>query len=212
LLVSSCANTETDGSGGADAVAQDDGSIEVPDVSGDDGADAVSDVENESLTVTLADDGDDDPSFDSSRDASGCTVTDQDPAAYEMVDDGTEVTITLDCRQVDWETQEGPDWETFSEAYIGGFDGGCIALFDSSPDGSLYEDDVEYAAGDCQNESPSDGSDATDIPGDVPDEPEAAGTDAGELDGCQALFENQGVTSLNYGQDSLTESDCPVGG
>jgi hypothetical protein len=210
LLASSCATTDTGGSDSAGAIAQGDGSIEVPDVSAEDGADAVSDVESESLTTTLADDGDDDSSFDSSRDASGCTVTEQDPAAGEMVDEGTEVAIIVDCRQVDWENQEGTDWEAFGDAYLRAFDDACIALFAGSPNGSFYEDDVEYATIDCQNESPGDGSEATDIPGDVPDEPEGAGTDAGELDGCQALFENQGITSLNYGQESITESDCPV--
>ena len=59
-----------------------------------------------------------------------------------------------------------------------------------SPDGSLYEDDVEYTAIDCQNENPGDASDASDIPTDVPDDPEGAGMDVGELDGCTAMFDN----------------------
>jgi hypothetical protein len=39
---------------------------------------------------------------------------------------------------------------------------------------------------------------------DVPDDPESAGTEVGELDGCQALFEQEGIASLNYGTDSIT--------
>jgi hypothetical protein len=215
LGVAACSDSvATDSATGNDpvAVGPTDEGIEAPDVSGEDAADAVSDVEAEELTATLADDGEDDPLFDTSRDPSGCTVTDQDPAAGEPVDDGGEVTIYVDCRQVDWENQDGSDWETFSEAYTAGFDDGCDALFNESPNGSLYEDDYEYTVIDCQNENPGDGSEASDAPVDVPDDPEASGTELGELDGCQALFENQGVASLNYGEQSITEDQCPIGG
>jgi hypothetical protein len=123
-------------------------------------------------------------------------VTDQDPVAGTEVDEGNEVTITVDCSQVDWENQEGPAWEDFSDAYSTGFDDGCQALFDQSPDGSLYEDDTEYTASDCQDE--------------VPDDPDSTGTELGTLDGCQSVFENDDVTSLNYGSDFYTESDCPI--
>jgi len=85
----------------------------------------------------------DDPGFDSSRDATDCDVTDQAPAAGESASDGDEVTITVDCSQVDWENHEGPQWETFDEAYQSSFDDGCDALFGESPTGSLYEDGVE---------------------------------------------------------------------
>ena len=186
------------------------GSIEVPDVSGEDGAVAVSDVEDAGLTATLAD-ANDDPGFDSSRDASGCEVGDQDPAAGDGAEDGDEVTITIDCSQTDWENQEGPAWDAYNQAYSDGFDDGCQALFDQSPNGSLYEDDTEYTASDCQSYNPGDASEASDLPTDVPDDPEGDGTDLGNLDGCQALFENDGVYSLNYGQDSYTEGDCPIG-
>jgi hypothetical protein len=121
------------------------------------------------------------------------------------------VTVTVDCSRVDWDNRDGPGWEAFSDAYSSGFDDGCQELFDSSPTGSLFENDVEYTATDCQNDNPGDGSDASDIPDEVPDNPEAAGTQAGELDGCQALFEQDGVSTLNYGTDTITEDDCPVG-
>jgi hypothetical protein len=192
----------------ADEVSE--GGIEVPDVSGGDGADAVSSIETEGLTATLVD-ADDDPGFDSSRDASGCPVEDQDPEAGEMLADGDEVTITVSCAQVDWENQEGTAWESFNEAYRSGFDSGCEALFNESPDGALYEDDTEYSLLDCQNENPGDASSA-DVPGDVPDDPEAAGTELGETDGCSSMFANGTVLSLNYGENSWTEADCPIGG
>jgi hypothetical protein len=183
--------------------------VDVPDLSGADGADAVSTVETEGLIATLAD-ADDDPSFDSTRDATGCEVRDQEPVAGETVEDGTEITITVSCAQVDWENQKGPAWEAFDEAYTTGFDAGCDALFDQSPDGSLYEDDTEYTALDCQNENPGDASSGSDVPSDAPDDPEAAGTELGELDGCTALFDNGVVLSLNHGTDTWTDADCPL--
>jgi hypothetical protein len=129
----------------------------------------VSLVEAEGLTATLAD-ANSEVSFDASRDATGCEVTDQEPAAGDTLAEGDEVTITVDCRQVDWENQQGPDWDSFSDAYASAFDDGCQALFGTSPDGSLYEDDYEYTAIDCQNLNPGDGSSASDLPGDVPDD------------------------------------------
>lgn len=183
----------------------------VPDVSNEDGDQAVSDIEGAQLTATLAD-ANDDPGFDAGRDATGCKVTDQDPVAGAPADEGEEVSVTVDCAQVDWENQEGAQWEAFDDAYRTGFDVGCEQLFDQSPNGSLYEDDTEYTAVDCQNETPGDASEGSAVPGDVPDDPEDAGTELGQLDGCQSLFEQDGVISLNYGETSYTEDDCPVGG
>ena len=212
LTLSACGGTGANEGGGSDggAAATDSGSIEVPDVSGEDGAQAVSDVEDAGLQSTLAD-AHDDPGFDTSRDATDCEVTDQDPAAGGSVSEDDEVTITVDCAQVDWSNQEGAQWDAFNDAYQSSFDDGCQELFDQSPNGSLYEDNVEYTVIDCQNENPGDAADASDVPTDVPDDPEGDGANLGELDGCQALFENQSVTSLNYGTDSITEADCPIG-
>lgn len=162
------------------------------------------------LIATLAD-ADDDPGFDSSRDATGCEVEDQDPSAGEMAAEGDEVMITVSCAQVDWENQEGTAWESFGEAYNAGFDAGCEALFNESSDGSMYEDDTQYTATDCENQNPGDASEASDVPGDVPDDPEAASTELGELDGCTSMFDNGTVVSLNYGERSWTDADCPIG-
>lgn len=183
---------------------------EVPDASYGDGADAVDAVESEGLTAVLVD-ANDDYSFDSYRDATGCEVIDQDPAAGEVVDDGDEVEVTVDCAQVDWENHEGAGWDAFNDAYAVAFDDGCQALFHESPDGSLYEDDYEYTVVDCQNLNLGDASDSPDLPGDAPDDPEETGTELGELDGCRALFEEGGVYSLNWGTHSITEDECPIG-
>ena len=187
----------------------DGGCIEVPDVVGADGADAVSSIEAEGLTASLAD-ATDDPSFDATRDASGCDTTDQDPQAGDTLIEGDPVTIMLDCRQVDWESRDGTDWQAFNDAYTAAFDDGCDAVFADSPTGSLYEDDREFTSVDCQNLNPGDGEDASDLPQDVPEDPAALGSETGELDGCQALFEQEGVHSLNYGENSVTENDCPI--
>ena len=185
--------------------------VEIPDATYGDGADAVDAVESEGLTATLID-ANDGYDFDSTRDVTGCEVVDQYPAAGDLVDDGGEVDITVDCSQVDWENQEGAGWDAFNEAYAVAFDDGCRALFGEPPDGSLYEDDYEYTVIDCQNLNPGDGSGASDLPGDVPDDPEGTGIELGELDGCRALFDQQGVYSLNWGTHSVTAYDCPIGG
>lgn len=151
---------------------------------------------------------------------SGCTGSSEssDPSSLDGTGPGEDLSTEADAqaeedqRLADWENQEGDDWDAFDAAYTAGFDVGCENLFADSPNGSLYEDDDEYTVSDCQNYNPGDGSSASDVPVDLPDDPEAAGTEVGELDGCQALFENDGVTSLNYGDDSVTEDDCPVSG
>lgn len=217
LAISGCGSTDG-GSGGADEgdPHASEESIEVPDVIGDDGATAVSSVEAEGLAVTLTDVKEQSaygPSrFEPSRDATGCNVTDQDPASGELLADGDEVTVEVDCRQVDWENLEGSDWEAFDAAYIATFDESCETLFERSSDGSMYEDDYEYTATDCQNLNPSDGSEASEVPGEVPDDPEAAGSEVGELDGCRALFDEESVYSLSYGTASVSADDCPVDG
>src|SRR5262249_38014454 len=81
----------------------------------------------------------------------------------------------------------------------------------SSPTGSLFEDDVEYTATDCENDNPGDAESASDVPDEAPDDPKAVGAEAGELDGCQDLFEQGTVSTLNYGSDTITEDDCPIG-
>jgi hypothetical protein len=187
------------------------GDVEVPDAADGDGADAWTAMENAGLSPTFAD-VNQDASFDPGRDGTGCDVIDQYPAAADMATEGDEVEITIDCGQVDWENQEGSAWDDFNDAYASSFDDGCQELFDASPDGSLYEDDQEYTIYDCQNLNPGDASDGSDVPTDVPDDPESAGIELGELDGCQALFEQEGVYSLNWGSDSVTEDDCPLGG
>ena len=146
------------------------GEIEVPDATYGDGDDAWTAVEDEGLTPVFLD-ANDDPSFDDTRDGTGCDVLDQAPVAGEFVAEGDEVEITIDCAQLDWEDQEGTAWELFNEAYTIAFDDGCQALFDDSPDGSFYEDDYEYTVDDCQSFNPGDAMSLSDVPDDVPDDP-----------------------------------------
>lgn len=194
-----------------DEPSSDGSGISVPDVVGSDGADALSEIEDAGLTTSLADGTGEDAEFDPSRDPAGCEVTDQNPVGGEGAGEGDEVELQLDCRQIDWENQEGSDWEAYNDAYDSAFDDGCDGLFAQSPDGSLYEDDTEYTATDCQSLNPGDGSDDAELPSDVPDDPGATGTELGETAGCRALFDQQGVVSLNYGTDSYTAEDCPEG-
>jgi hypothetical protein len=115
------------GDPGADNGASD--SISVPDVVDTDGADAVTTIEDAGLTASLIG-TDEEPSLDATRDPAGCTVEDQDPASGTDAAPDDEVTVTIDCRQVDWEGQEGDAWDEFNSRFIDGYADGCTALFD----------------------------------------------------------------------------------
>lgn len=111
--------------------------------------------------------------------------------------------------QDEWENQEGEAWDEFTEGYAAGWDSGCDIAFEGSPDGSLYDQGVEYTADDCYALAPFDASD-TDVPFEVPYDPSGEGHALGESDGCVAAFEelaSYGV--LNWGEDSYDESVCP---
>jgi hypothetical protein len=146
----------------------------------------------------------------------GCAATeepandDTEPVA-ETAGPSDEEVDPDEQRQTDWENQEGADWDAFSTAYSDGFDSGCEELFGQSPNGSLYEDDVEYTVADCTNLNPSDPSNSSDLPTDVPDDPASDGESLGEDEGCRALFDEGTVATLNYGTDTYTEDDCPMG-
>jgi hypothetical protein len=178
--------------------------IEVPDVVGEDGAFAVSDLEGSGFTAALVD-----QAGDYRDDGSGCTVEDQDPVGGDEGVEGDEVTVALDCRSVDWENQEGDVWDEFTVGYESGFEEGCEALFDLSPDGSLYEGDTEYTSFDCPTPDVFDAG----YPADVPDDPEAEGHDLGFEDGCDALFDDVALSyELYYGEDAYTADDCKAQG
>jgi hypothetical protein len=112
----------------------------------------------QSLDVDSTDD-----TGDIGREPTGCSVEDQEPAGGDTAAEGDEITLTLDRRQVDWEDQEGDLRDNFSTAYSDGFNAACDALFDLSPDGSLYVGDTEYTNVDCTNLEPD--------PADAPTEP-----------------------------------------
>lgn len=206
VALASCSSATGSPDEQGDAVAAGDSGtviVTVPDVTNQDGADAESELQGEGHEVAFEDDR---------SDAAGCHVTDQDPAGGTELDpdtDATEVTLTLDCRQVDWENQEGDDWETFNSTYSDGWDSGCDDLFSLSPDGAtLHYDGEEFSAVDCQNGNPGDASDA-DMPEDVPEDAEADGEALGAADGCAYVFEELAPGgALYYGSQQFTETLC----
>ena len=197
----------TNGDGGA---ASDDASISVPDVTGQDGADATSELEDQDFTVAYQLAGD---MFDSSvlasvEDPAGCEVTDQDPISGSDAVSGDEITLTVDCRQRDWENQEGDIWDEFTSGWTDGFDAGCTDLFGLSPDATLYNDETEYTEIDCTNLNPEDPSEDDNLPADAPEDPESAGQELGHDAGCNALFDEELVDELYHGPDTYTAADC----
>ncbi len=197
------------GCGGSDGGYEvvDESLVAVPDLRRGDGAKAVSAVEAAGFEARLADAGDD-FEFNPGRDATGCEVTQQRPIAGERVHKGDRVTITVDCRQADWKAREGADWEAFADAYTAAFDDGCEALFEHASGASLSEGGRDYTATDCERLNTGDGADARTAPREVPDEPEAAGTAAGALAGCRALFDGDEVVALSDGAASIAAEDC----
>lgn len=174
--------------------------VEVPDVTGMDGQEAVDSIEAEGLYASHDED-----------DPAGCTVEVQDETGE--VDPGTEVILTLDCRQRDWENREGEDWDLFSASFAVGAGEGCEALFSLSPDGTLYADDNEYTWTDCSLATDDDPESAgVDIPEEVPDDPEAGGESLGFDHGCNALFDAELVDALFYGTEGFTADDCLAAG
>jgi hypothetical protein len=168
------------------------------------GADAVSELEDAGLMASLEDqDG------LSRDDGAGCTVEDQDPAGGDTAVADDEVMLTLDCRQVDWDSEEGGVWDEFTSGYESSFDEGCQTLFDLTPNGSLYEDDTEYTDLDCPSADVSN----ADKPTDVPDDPENEGRDLGFEDGCDAIFDDVALSfELYNGDESYTADDCKAEG
>jgi hypothetical protein len=120
-----------------------------------------------------------------------------------------EVILTLDCRQADWDNQEGDDWNAFAAGFSDGYADGCSDLFSASPDGFLYEGDYEYSEVDCTTLEP-DVADA-DVSPDVPEDPVSEGYELGHETGCQAIFEDQGLTELYHGDSYVTPENCQAG-
>jgi hypothetical protein len=177
---------------------------EVPDVVDLDGADAISELETEGFdSVSL------EP--DPYTDGAGCTVLDQTPAGGEQVDQETDVTLTLDCRQVNWENLEGDDWQAFIDNYSQGFGDGCTALFNIAGE-PLYDDDpyendyvTEYYVFDCTGLE----GDPEDVPIDVPDDPAGEGYSQGFDSGCQALFDDAiGLTLFTSDGSEVYPYEC----
>ena len=77
--------------------------------------------------------------------------------------------------QEDWAAQTGDAWDLFNTGYLAGWQTGCDDLFGNSPDGNLYENDVQYTVSDCEGLAPVDASLVLDAPSDVPVDPESVG-------------------------------------
>lgn len=196
---------ESDSAPGFDDSAEDE-LVAVPAVVDMDGEEANSEVESNDLTATYVASSEDEDINEPRNDATGCSVVDQDPAADEEVDPGSEVKLSLDCRQVDWKNQEGDEWDGYADAYEQATDEGCAALFGETRDGSLYLDDTEYTRLDCVTSFPAEAAD--DPPSDVPDDFESEGARAGFDAGCEALFDLVGVTELYWGRTYYTVDNC----
>lgn len=67
----------------------------------------------------------------------------------------------------EWDAGEGDAWGEFNDGYLSGWESGCDLVFAESPDGSLYDQGVEFTAEDCYDLAPFDASD-TYVPEDIP--------------------------------------------
>jgi len=171
----------------------------------DDPADVIAQFEAAGIPLdTVSPDGE----LIDSYDVVDCLLEDVQPLGPYMP--GDNVTIEIDCRQRDWDRQEGDVWDEFALAYAAGFDDGCSAVFsDLSPDGYLYADDFEYSDLDCSIGSEFDAPEATGLPSDVPDSPAQVGSELGAYDGCVRIFDDAGGY-LSYGSQEFDSSYCGV--
>ncbi len=171
--------------------------VKVPDVTGKDGQEAVDAIEAKGLYASHDED-----------DPAGCTVEDQDETGE--VEPGTEVGLTLECRQRDWESREGSAWRLFVSSFAWGADKGCGVLFSFSPTGALYDTaGREYRADDCRRATDDDpGVADVEVPAKAPDHPEALGLSLGLVHGCNALFDAERIFVLSYGNERFTAASC----
>lgn len=182
--------------------------VEVPDVVGSDGADGESATTDAGLVPVLAASSVDEDISEPRFDAAGCEIVEQDPGSFTEVDPESEVTLYLDCRQIDWENQDGDEWETYTAAFEEALQEGCRSYFSLSPDGSLYDGDEEYTVLDCVTASEPDADEYA--PSDVPDDPESDGATLGFDAGCGMLLDTLGLANLYYGRDAYWPEDCMI--
>jgi hypothetical protein len=183
--------------------------LTVPDAVRQDGAGAVRRIRAAGLTAVV-----EDVQGITRADPSGCTVTGEDPPAGSKARRAGDVTLTVDCRERDWEAQQGDAWQAFDEAYRSGFDSGCERLFGLSGTGFLQNGATEYAVADCKHLNPHDAGQANTIPTQLPQYPNAAGRRAGIGDGCKALFDQEAVDQLSAddGAALVSADDCSARG
>ena len=170
--------------------------VDVPDVVGMDAQEAVEAIEAEGARA-----------IHDEEDAAGCVVDEQDPTGE--VEPRTEVILTLDCRQREWEDREGSAWQLFVSSFARGAQKGCDVLFSFSPTATLYAGGREYRPSDCRVATDEDPASANvGIPQEAPDEPDALGLSLGLVHGCKALFDAQPIGLLSYGNAGYTAHDC----
>ncbi len=171
--------------------------VKVPDVTGMDGREAVDAIEAEGLHASHDE-----------ADPAGCIVEDQGVTGEVEAD--SEVILTLECRQRDWENRDGRDWALFSSSFRRGADKGCGVLFSFSPTGALYDTaGREYRADDCRRATDDDpGVADVEVPAKAPDHPEALGLSLGLVHGCNALFDAERIFVLSYGNERFTGATC----
>lgn len=208
MLVSAGCGGQPGDNGESDADVQDEDTelVAVPDVTGSEGDHAASEIEATGLTVTLAGSDDDEDIGDPRDSAEGCEVVDQTPGPMENAEPESEVELALDCRQADWDNQDGNEWSAWEAAFAEAATEGCEALFDLSPYGALRHDDTEYTATDCGLISAPDPT--GDPPSEVPEDPHSAGSGAGFDAGCQAFFDSELIDAVYWGTDAYTAESC----
>jgi len=182
-----------------------DDSVDISWSANDDPTSVIEDFDNADIPFDTVDP---DGNLIDSTDVSDCSLLNVDPAGPYTTSDV--VTIELDCRQRDWDNQDGDVWDEFASAYATGFDDGCSTVFAQlSPDGSLYVDGYEYSDLDCAIGSEFDAASATDLPSEVPDAPDEVGAELGSYDGCVSIFDDAGGY-LSYGNEEYDSSFCGV--
>jgi hypothetical protein len=132
----------------------------------------------------------------------------EDPVAEDPEDLSEEEQATAD-----WENRQGEAWDAYSTAFQESGASACQDFFNQTDNGSMYNDDYEYTATDCENafDGDADTSSYVDVPAEPPFDPESDGADAGRQAACEGFFDEEGVDELYWGTDAYTADDCTTG-
>ena len=119
-------------------------------------------------------------------------------------DDQSDRAGAEDSQQSDWENQTGSDWDEFVSGYETGWDAGCQDVTAVGESSSLYYEESEYTASDCEGNA----GDPSDVPDQLPDSPEDDGMSIGYPDGCESIFDIAGTDTLFDGTTYVSRADC----